>query len=203
MENHIIQFVCSLCGSILGSSGILGLYYFLRKRKALFSETLFWEYKNIAQELANTLQDLLPLSLHPKNYTNEQCEKIDNELAKFFFKYYLILPQAVLEEINCLHACLLDKGGRRLFMVDKKERFPTLRPRKTEEEVDDLIDDVAIVKSEKSLSEMYKKYQKLPRYICIKCQARHVITVLQRYWSIKDLHLWSLQLSKTTLAQRH
>lgn len=198
MENYLIKLTYILTGAILGSGGVMGLFFYMRKRKINFSEALFMEYKNTAQELAEVLKDVLPLSLNPQNYTEEQCDKIDNELANWFFKNYLVLPQSVLEEINCLHACLRDKKGG-LYMIDRTHKHPILRQRKTETEITSLLGDVAIVRKKRSLSDIYRQYHKLPRYIYIKCQARHVITVLDREWNLKDMHIWSVRRKKQTL----
>ena len=198
MDTFLLQLVCTILGCLLGGCGLFGFLFFIQKRRAKLSEALFLEYKAIAQELAIILDELLPLSLYPQYYSHEQCKEVDKALSKFFFKYYLVLPQEVLEEINCMHACLIDYKNN-LYIVDKSKDIPILRPRKTEEEIISLLDDVALVKRERSLSEIYLEYHKLPRYISLKCQARHVITILSKSWNMRDLHNWSKNLNKQTL----
>lgn len=178
----------------------MGFLFFIQKRRVQLSESLLLEYKAIAKELAIVLDELLPLSLYPHYYSQEKCKEIDKALSKFFFQYYLVLPQEVLEEINCMHACLIDKENR-LYIVDKNESIPTLRPRVTADEIVSLLDEVALVKRERSLSEIYLEYNKLPRYVYLKCQARHVITILSKSWNMRDLYEWSKNLNKHTIAE--
>ena len=99
-----------------------------------------------------------------------------------------------------MHACLIDKENR-LYIVDKNESIPTLRPRVTADEIVSLLDEVALVKRERSLSEIYLEYNKLPRYVYLKCQARHVITILSKSWNMRDLYEWSKNLNKHTIAE--
>lgn len=200
MDDILSQLVISAIGCIIGGGGLVGLWFFAQKRKIKLGETLILEYKKIAQELAVVLEELLPLSLDPHYYSLEKCKDIDNALSSFFFKYYLLLPQEVLEEINCLHACLNDKENR-LYIVDKNEELPTLRPMNSDKEIGALLDEVALVKRDKSLSDIYLEYKKLPRYIKLKCQARHVITILSEAWNMRDLYNWSKGLNKQTLAE--
>lgn len=201
MESYLLQLVVSAIGCILGGGGLVGLWFFIQKRRIKLGETLFLEYKNIAQELAIVLEDLLSLSLNPQYYSYKKCMEIDKALSSFFFKYYLVLPQDVLLEINCLHACLNDTENR-LFIVDKREKLPLLRPRTSDEEIVSLLNDVALVKKGRGLSDIYLEYHILPRYMFLKCQARHVITILGRSWNMRDLYSWSNNLSKHTLAER-
>ena len=203
MSIEILVAIISLVGALVGSTLGCALGYFFSKKQSKdeFNANLFSKYENIAEELAMILEEVLPLSLYPKAYSRELCKKIDADLAKFFFKYYLILPQEVLEEINCMHACLQDKNHR-LYMIDNKKALPTLRLRQTKKEIVQLLDDVALVKRKYKLSDIYSNYNKLPDYMYIKCQARHIIIVLQRCWKIKELHNWQNYLPKTTLAER-
>lgn len=203
MSIEIIVAIISLVGALVGSTLGCALGYFFSKKQSKdeFNANLFSKYENIAEELAMILEEALPLSLYPKAFSREQCKKIDADLAKFFFKYYLILPPEVLEEINCMHACLQDKNHH-LYMIDHKEALPTLRLRHSKNEIVQILDDVALVKRKKKLSEIFSDYNKVPSYIFIKCQARHIIVVLQRCWKIKELHNWQNHLPKTTLAER-
>lgn len=183
------------------SSAVISYKFFLKKAKDSYNAKLFFEYKKLAQELVDILGDLLTLSMAPCDYTTEQCNKIDRELGLYFFKYYLVLPQQVLEEMNCLHACL-QCGGQATFMIDRTNATPVLRRRTTEDEIKELFMDVAIIAKDNCLSRIYKIHHRMPRYIYLKCQARHVITVLNDCWSLKEFHDWQKRLPKLTVLQR-
>lgn len=205
MEKYWTELAFTLLGVLLGSSGAIGFFFYLQKRKANFSEVLFLEYKDIAQELAAVLEDLLLLSLSDGAYSQEKCKTIDKELGKFFFKNYLLLPQSVLEEINCLHECLMC-AGLKVFMIKNIDNEPHVCERETEEEMRQLFEDVAIVTKDKSIFKIYKKYnddvqhRPMRRTVYLKCQARHVLTILEREWQLKNLHDWPEKLGKNTIA---
>ena len=191
-----------ILGSIVSIIGAIFNYYFLLKKiKDDYNAKLFFEYKQLSQKLAVILEDLLTISMSPSNYTIEQCYNIDKKLGQYFFKYYLSLPPLVLEEMNCLHACL-QCGGEKTFIIENTPKGPLLRQRNTDEEIKDLFMDVAIITKNKSLSNIYEEYHKMPNYINLKCQARHVITVFNSCWNIKDFNRWQEQLPKQTILQK-
>ena len=109
MTMFLLQLISAILGCLLGGSGLLGFLFFIQKRRVQLSETLLLEYKAIAKELAIVLDELLPLSLYPHYYSQEKCKEIDKALSKFFFQYYLVLPQEVLEEIKIEFMTLIEK----------------------------------------------------------------------------------------------
>lgn len=190
-------FIFGVLGTIIG--GVVSFLFFRHKEEVRFNTKLYTEYQPLAQELATILQDFLVLSLHPGHYTKDVCQKIDNDLSKFFFKYYLVLPQSVLEEINCLHACLRSQG-KYLYVIDKTKDVPTVRECVDTNEVISFINDVTIVSIRKSWAELYRQYQKLPDYLKLRFQARHVISKMQVVWQYKDMKAWQKEMRKKTLA---
>jgi len=205
METYLTQFICSLLGCVLGSGGIIGLLFYLQKRKMIFSETLFSEYKNISQELVEILQDLLSLSFIPSKYTDEQLCEISENLSAFYFKYYLVLPQTVLLEIQSLYSSIYRKGDCMFLPVyDKKMKIYVQRKLSSEKEQIDFIKDTSLVlrNSVESIIRFYKIHPERIADTFLKCQARHVITVLDREWNLKNMHKWSKHTRKTTLCKR-
>ena len=189
-----------IVGAILGAC--LSYVFFRRKSRDGFSATLFMEYKNIAQELAVIFKELQLQSLMPLAVNKGVCDKIDKDLAVFLYKYYLVLPQAVIEEINCLHECLLSDGNS-IFMVKQENGLPEIQKRITDEDVKDLLESVALIQVKgRSLFDIYKRYKKLPNSIFLKCQARHVIFVMHDCWNLSNIYEWKKQLTKMTIAQR-
>lgn len=193
----IIEILSSITCTIIGC--VVGYCIFRLRYKNNYNAKLFNEYKQMAQDLATILEDLLTLSVGPKNYTIDNCKEIDNELSKFVFKYYLVLPQNVLMEINCLHLCLSSRG-KNLFMIDYSGKSPIIRPCNTAKEIYNLFTDVALLKT-KGLNHIYNNYHRIPRYLNLKCQARHVITVMHNEWDSAEFYKWQKKLPKHTIYQ--
>ena len=202
MEQYFIELIFTLVGAILGSGGVIGIFFYLQKRKAKYNETLFIEYKNIAQELANILKDLLTLSFIPSNYTDKQLDSIEQDLSAFYYKYYLVLPQSVLLEIHCLCSCLHHRG-RRLFIpiMDKDEHIYVQRHLKRKNDQIKFIKDASLILryNEKVIDRFYMKFKDRKEDTFLKCQARHVIVVLDREWNLKNMHKWAELRTKRTL----
>ena len=193
---------------LVAFSGIAGIiigyllrYLFSRKEnRDKLNATLFAEYKIFAQELSDILKDIELQSLMPQKITTEKCYEIDNALGVFLYKYYLTLPQPVIEEINCLHECLLC-GGKQAFIVKRKDDLPVLLPRTSDEDIRSLLEEVAVVTPKRNLYEIYQTYGRLPKSILLKCQARHVITVMHNCWNHSNIYEWQKRLPKKTIAQ--
>lgn len=189
-----------ILGVIIGS--FLSYVFSRKESKDKFSANLFMEYKNISQELADIFKELQLQSLMPLTVHKGIRDKIDKELAMFLYKYYLVLPQAVIEEINCLHECLLCNGSS-IFMVKQVYGLPEIQKRTTDKDVKDLLESVALIQVDgRSLFDIYNQYKRLPNSIFLKCQARHVIFVMHDCWNLSNIHKWKKQLTKMTIAQR-
>lgn len=202
MENYFADLICSLIGAFLGSGGVIGFFFYRRKRRAEYDETLFAEYKSIAQELVEILKDLLSLSFIPNNYSDKQLNEIAENLSHFYYKYYLVLPQSVLREIQCLHSCLHRKGERLFdYYKDEKSQFYVQRWIRDEKKQIEFMKDTSIMlrSNVNAILRLYRKHPDRIHDTFLKCQARHVIIVLDREWNIKDMHKWSIRRKKQTL----
>ncbi len=181
---------------VLVAGAVVGYFISKLQHRDDYSEKLFNDYIQMEQELALILEDLLTLSMWPCDCNTKFCNTIDNALSKYYFKYYLVLPQEVLEEISCLHACL-QCGGEELYMVDRTKETPVLRPRKTEEEKNKLFKNIALIETK-----LIKQNKiRIPNYLILKCQARHVISVMHDSWKPEDFQRWQKKLPKRTILQ--
>ena len=143
------------------------------------------------------------MSFSLSNYTDEQLNKIREDLSYFYFKYYLILPQKVLEEIYCLHACLYHKGRYGFTIEHKIGTKPTLRKLKSIEEKKQFMKNATIImrSDDDILIRFYLQNKERISDSIIKCQARNVITAFHDCWNIQNLYDWRNQLAKKTIAQ--
>ena len=172
-----------------------GYLIFRIKQRNTYSEKLFNDYIQMEQELALILEDLLTLSMWPCDCNTKFCNTIDNALSNYYFKYYLVLPQKVLEEISCLHACLQCEGEN-LYMVDRTKETPVLRPRETKEEKNNLFKNIALIETK-----LIEQNIRIPNYLVLKCQARHIISVMHDSWKPEDFQRWQKKLPKRTVLQ--
>lgn len=74
-----------------------------------------------------------------------------------------------------------------------------LQKRTSIKDIKALLGDVTIVSSQKSFVELYQKYGRLPRYVYLRCHARHVITVMHECWNIHNVQKWRKRLKKKTI----
>lgn len=200
--NAIIITAISIIGSILcvALGSILGYYYFRKQEQDKFNMSLYVEYQKLSQELADLLHIFLPLTLRPTHYTEKMCTETDTALSAFMFRNYLTLPQTVLEEINCMHACLQTKGAK-IFIVDRSKPIPLIRQCVGEKETISFFREVTIFRTKTNLAEIYMKYKRVPNYLALRCQARHLIATMQDCWQYTDMHSWKEQMQKKTLAK--
>ncbi len=196
--NSLVDAIAGIGGIIIGA--LLGYIYFRKKEQDKFSRDMYFRYQELAKELAICLQTFLPLTLKPQGYRARICQEVDRELSSFFFKYYLILPQSVLEEISCMHACLQHNGDK-IFIVDKSNEIPLIRSCEYENETLKFFEEVTIFRTKKNWAEIYLKYKRVPRYIALRCQARHAIAAMQAAWQYEDMYSWRKQMKKRSLAQ--
>ena len=194
--------IIGLSGTIIGY--FIGYIVARKKRKDTFSVALFQEYRDVADELENILKDLLSLSFKPKYYPASQLKDIADKLSAFYFRYYIILPQAVLEEIQCLYTCL-HYNGERMYMVGKDEFGNKVqRQIKRPEQFVFLLKDTSIMMrtSEKAIIKLYKSNPQKLEDSYLNFQARHVLTVVHDCWNAKKIFSWHNDLSKDTIVQR-
>ena len=194
--------IVGLFATIVGY--FIGYIVARKKGKDDLSVTLFQEYRNVAGELESILQDLLSLSFLPKHYSESQLKIIADNISAFYFKNYMILPQAVLEEMQCLYTCL-HYNGKRMYMVGwdefgNKVQKEIIRPKQFEY----LLKDTSIMMrtSERAIRILYKSHPEKLKESYLNFQARHVMTIMHDCWNIKRIYSWKKDLSKDTIAQK-
>lgn len=193
-----ITAITTIAGIIIGA--VIGYYYFRRQERDVFNRELYTKYQELSKELAVILQDFLPLTLRYIHLDENICMKVDQDLSAFFFKNYLTLPMSVLEEICCMHVCLQSKGSK-IYIVDKSKSIPLIRPCEEEQEVLEFFRGITIFRTRKNWAKTYITYKRVPKYITLRCQARHLIATMQDCWQYTDMHSWKEQMQKKTLAK--
>lgn len=209
MKSYILSLDPKIWIAVIGLLGTIAGYFIgyivaRKKGKDDVSVSLFQEYRDVAGELESILQDLLSLSFLPKHYSESQLKIIADNLSAFYFKNYMILPQAVLEEMQCLYTCL-HHNGKRMYMVGRDEFGNKVqREIKKPNQFEYLLKDTSIMMrtSERAIRILYKNHPEKLKDAYLNFQARHVITVMHDCWNIKRIYTWKKDLTKDTIVQK-
>lgn len=209
MKSFILSLDPKIWGAIIGLLGTIVGYFIgyivaRKKGKDDVSVSLFKEYRDVAGELESILKDLLSLSFSPKQYSEAQLKIIADNLSAFYFKHYMILPQAVLEEMQCLYTSL-HYNGKRMYMVGRDEFGNKVQKEiKKPKQFEYLLKDTSIMMrtSERAIRILYKCHPEKLKNSYLNFQARHVITVMHDCWNIKRIYSWKNDLTKDTIAQK-
>lgn len=191
----------ALLGTIIGA--VLSYYFNVRKmyknKNADYCMRIFGIYNSAATEIISLLSPMVSLSLHTKTISIEQICEWKKSLSDIYFKYYIYLPQDVLNEINCLHSCL-QTNGKRIFYVQNKYN---IKPCGKSEAIA-LFEDTALVGGEKDkIENIIKKYsiEQCKTSLKINLQARRVIRILAQNFEDKTIDSWDAILKKETILQ--
>lgn len=116
------------------------------------------------------------------------------------------MPQIVLNEINCLHSCLLTEG-KTLFCIKEETRIEIC----SEDDVKTLFNDTALVNlgfekngNKRDIETYIKKYplNNWNESLKINLQARRTIRVLSDFFEGCKVEDWSSILKKETLSKK-
>lgn len=200
-DTVIVTSLTSLFSILLGA--ILGYYFDYRKnsknKNSDYCMTIYHAYKSVSMEIIESIMPLTSLSLKPRSLDAESLEIIRKNISDLYFKHYIYLPQIVLNEINCLHSCLLT-GGRVLFCIKGMDKVEIC----SSEDVKKMFYDTALVSlGEKKITNCIDKYSvdKWSESLKINLQARRVIRVLAEIFEDKQVEDWNSILKKETLLQ--
>ncbi|MGM9831377.1 MAG: hypothetical protein ACI3Z5_05105 [Paludibacteraceae bacterium] len=195
IDNILVAIVSTCTGTIVGT--ILGFYFKMKMGKYEENRRLYDLYYQIGIEMAESLQDMLLLSLRSKTYTLVQLEEQKQKVSALYFKYYTKLPQEVLLSLVCLHSCL-QSGGKRMYRVKleklkwcekieyfcklgKVENSYEIQRCNTPNEIMELFREATLVSRGLSRLEHIVQNNGLRTYLIINIQARLVIRNLDKY----------------------
>jgi len=189
--------------AVIGATGGFFAYlisFFLEKRKNMmaFNMLIFKTYDRITQDIIDVLIEMTSLHVSGnRHHTKEKIREWKEKLSFVYYKYYNYLPKEVLNEINCLHSCLIFEG-KFLYVIKEKNNMV----RSTDEDAIILFDDATLVSYEgKRISDSIRKYSvnRIPKSMKINLQARRVITTISKFFGSEKIEKWTSQLKKETL----
>lgn len=154
-------------------------------------------YLELRRELCDEISELASLRIGRLPDVDGLLNKRD-VISRLYFRYFDFLPAQVLQELNCLYACLGDRENRIYVVRNNELRLAN------EAEVAKLIEEI-------SLFDNFKYYAYLPllgadrdarRAASINYQARHVLRVVNSDLSTTLLLKTTKALSKTPRGAR-
>lgn len=175
--------------------GFLGILSSLllesRRQSNVVAAKIIESYLELRRQLCEEVSELASLRIRALPSPVELSQKRDS-ISRLYYRYYDFMPKRVLQEINCLYACLSDRDNR-LYVIRKNE----LRLA-DEEDVRALIETIALVDN-------FKYYALIPlksddrdtrRAASINYQARRVLHVMNHDLTLAALLKWSKSLRK-------
>ena len=158
---------------------------------------IFDKYMRIFEHAIGELTPITSLDLGRKYISPDQIQDWKEKISKLYFSNYIYLPPEVLNELNCLHACL-QSGGKKLYKVVNKHKIVKC----TNKDVVNFIGEVVIIESKKTqLERMLNVYgiDNFPISFKINFQVRRAIGIIDKNFADFKISSWHAILKKETL----
>jgi len=175
-----------------GAVGVLsGLLLENRKQANGIATKVIESYLELRKQLCEEISQLASLHIGTLPSADELSRKRDT-ISTLHYRYYDFMPKRVLQEINCLYACLGDRENRLWVIRDNELRLAD------EDEIVAMIDDISVVDNFKyyALIPLKSNDRDTRRAASINYQARHVLRVVNQDLTIRALVKWSRSLRK-------
>ena len=185
-----------------GALGLLsGLILHRKQSQRAISAILFQKYMEIRDQLADILSDVASLSLVPEQEHLDAQTHIER-LSKCFYKYYDLIPQSVLMELNCLHSCLR-KEGQFAYVVVGSTEIRKLDYHNTRE-VGEFLKHVSLVVNDIApITEFLARGGgRKRRRLILNLQARKALQCMNDHFTFSDITSWQTKLKKFTVYER-
>lgn len=185
----LLPIITLMIGAILGALSNLLIESYRQTQN--ISEKIIEQHFKIRQEICDEI--CLLANLQIENMPDRDTLLfIRNNISKLFFKYYDFLPKPVLQELNCLYACLTDKNNRIFFI--RNNEISILE----EADLESFIKNISLVDNFKyfALISLRSDNVDLRRSASINYQARNVLVAINEHLNIRELLRWSKDLRK-------
>lgn len=189
LPNALLPLVALLFGAAFG---LLSSLLLERRRQANGVAIKIVEvYLEVRRDLCGQLSDLAVLRADTVPDADELLLRQD-AVANLLYRYYDFMPKRVLQEMNCLYACLGDKENRIYAIRNDELRLAN------EDEVATLVTEISLVGNSKyyALVPLRSANRDTRRAASIKYQARGVLKVVNQDLTIQSLLNWSRSLRK-------
>lgn len=185
----LLPAVALLVGAVLGLLSSLLLEN--RRQANSVAVKIIETYLEIRRDLCGQLSDLAALRTETVPSGDQLLLKRD-AVANLLYRYYDFMPRRVLQEMNCLYACLGDKENRLYVVRDNELRLAN------DDEVIALITEISVLENSKyyALVPLESPDRNTRRAASIRYQARRMLNVLNQDLTIRSLLKWSRSLRK-------
>jgi hypothetical protein len=185
----LLPLVTLLLGGMIGV--LSGLLLENRKQANGIATKVIETYLELRKQLCEEISQLTSLRIGSLPSADELERKRD-AISTLHYRYYDFMPKRVLQEINCLYACLRDRENRLWVIRDNELRLAN------EEEIVAMIEDISVVGNFKyyALIPLMSDDRDTRRAASINYQARRVLQVVNQDLTIRALVKWSRSLRK-------
>lgn len=148
-------------------------------------------YLDLRRQLCEEVSELAGLRVNLLPSELELYAKRD-AISRLYYRFYDFTPKRVLQELNCLYACLGDRENRLYVIRNNELRLAD------EDDTNALIEDISLIDN-------FRYYALVPlnsddrderRAASINYQARRVLHVINQDLAIRSLLKWSRSLRK-------
>jgi hypothetical protein len=183
-----VTIVLPIVTLILGASlGVLSSLLLERRKQANEVATKVIEsYLELRKQLCDELSELASLRIGALPDADE-LQKRRDLISRLYYRYYDLMPRRVLQEMNCLYACLGDRENRLYVIRNNELRLAD------DDEVHALVEDLSLVDNFKyyALVPLKRGDRDMRRAASINYQARRVLRVINEDLTIRALLKWS------------
>ena len=195
-EKLVLVLISGVTGILFGYISSILIERF--KRRMDYHKELFFLFQKVTDNLNVTLSQMASFNVSFNSINKEKLETLKKEVSTMYFRYYNLLPQDILNELNCLHSCL-QSNGELMYFIDSNN---TLQKAKDSDFrfFEEISNNLTLVNNTRKLHDIITKHGigSLPPDIKINFQARKVIRKIDDFLSIRNVFDWTERISKTT-----
>jgi|GEM_PF-3111206 len=189
MNSIITPILAAIAGATIG--GILSYFLARYKRHSEIEVRVIEEFFKVRNSLCEILSELS--TLQPEDVAEKsKLSKRKRELTRIYWQQYDFLPLGVLNEMDCLYACLKDPIHN-LYTCDEN-RIRLMR----EKEIQEALLELPLTENIKyyMLNTVCKPPTSLVEAARINLQAQCVLIAINRNFAISQLSRWTRFLPK-------